>query len=113
MADTQPSERWKPTYWTSCRSTRSQYCSVAAAACSTYSHPASSWTSCKSSTPQKQPTSATACATMDERVVVARDGVSLHVGGSGSGPDVVMLSGGPGCVQYLEQDRLVPAGMGA
>jgi proline iminopeptidase len=50
---------------------------------------------------------------MDERVVAARDGVRLHVGGSGSGTDVVMLSGGPGCVQYLEEDRLVPAGVRA
>lgn len=50
---------------------------------------------------------------MDERVVAARDGVRLHVGGSGSGVDVVMLSGGPGCVQYLEQERLVPGGVRA
>lgn len=50
---------------------------------------------------------------MDEHVVAAGDGVSLHVGVSGSGPDMVMLSGGPGCVQYLEHDNLVPAGMRA
>jgi proline iminopeptidase len=38
------------------------------------------------------------------------DGVVLHVGVSGAGPDVVTLSGGPGCVQYLEQDALSPRG---
>ncbi|OIV39517.1 hydrolase [Mangrovactinospora gilvigrisea] len=50
---------------------------------------------------------------MDERMITAPDGVSLHVGVSGSGPDVVVLSGGPGCVHYLEDDRLVPHGMRA
>ncbi|MGV9680249.1 alpha/beta fold hydrolase [Nocardia sp. NPDC003482] len=37
-------------------------------------------------------------------------GISLHVGVSGEGPDVVVLSGGPGCVHYLEDDRLAPRG---
>ncbi len=50
---------------------------------------------------------------MEERDVATHDGVRLHVGASGSGPDVVVLSGGPGCVHYLEQDRLVPDGMRA
>jgi proline iminopeptidase len=38
------------------------------------------------------------------------DGVELHVGVTGDGPDVVHLSGGPGCVQYLENDELAPDG---
>lgn len=46
-----------------------------------------------------------------ESVAVAcGDGVSLHVGMVGSGPDVVVLSGGPGCVNYLERDALAPHG---
>jgi proline iminopeptidase len=36
--------------------------------------------------------------------------VELHVGLSGTGPDLLVLSGGPGCVMYLEDDRLTPAG---
>lgn len=47
---------------------------------------------------------------MNERQVAAGDGVMLHVGVSGSGPDVVVLSGGPGCLHYLEHDHLVPSG---
>ncbi|MFY1621937.1 alpha/beta fold hydrolase [Micromonospora sp. WMMD723] len=35
---------------------------------------------------------------------------TLHVGVTGQGPDVVVLSGGPGCVQYLEHDELAPRG---
>ncbi|WP_329008594.1 alpha/beta hydrolase [Micromonospora rifamycinica] len=35
---------------------------------------------------------------------------ALHVGVTGRGPDVVVLSGGPGCVQYLERDGLAPRG---
>lgn len=50
---------------------------------------------------------------MEERDIASRDGVPLHVATSGSGPDVVVLSGGPGCVQYLEHDLLVPDGMRA
>ena len=36
------------------------------------------------------------------------DGVALHVGVAGLGPDLVVLSGGPGCVQYLERDEISP-----
>jgi proline iminopeptidase len=39
------------------------------------------------------------------------DGTLLHVGVvGGDGPDVVVLSGGPGCVNYLERDALAPDG---
>ena len=41
------------------------------------------------------------------------DGTLLHVGVTGEGPDAVMLSGGPGCVHYLEDDALAPRGMRA
>lgn len=41
------------------------------------------------------------------------DGVELHVGVTGEGPDVVVLSGGPGCVQYLERDDIVLPGFRA
>ncbi|KRE92902.1 hydrolase [Nocardioides sp. Soil774] len=37
-------------------------------------------------------------------------GARLHVGVSGDGPDVVVLSGGPGCVHYLERDGLAVPG---
>jgi len=50
---------------------------------------------------------------VDEQTITARDGVGLHVGFCGAGRDVVMLSGGPGCVQYLERDDLVPPGIRA
>ncbi|NUT07503.1 MAG: alpha/beta hydrolase [Hamadaea sp.] len=33
---------------------------------------------------------------------------ALHVGVTGQGPDVVVLTGGPGCVQYLEQNEIAP-----
>ena len=36
------------------------------------------------------------------------DGTSLHVGVTGTGPDVLVLTGGPGCVQYLENDEIAP-----
>lgn len=39
-----------------------------------------------------------------------QDGTSLHVGVVGDGPDVLVLSGGPGCVNYLENDALAPRG---
>ena len=42
--------------------------------------------------------------------VGADDETSLHVGVVGSGPDVVVLSGGPGCVNYLENSDLAPCG---
>lgn len=45
--------------------------------------------------------------------VPADDGALLHVGVTGEGPDVVVLSGGPGCVHYLEDDDLAPRGMRA
>ena len=37
-------------------------------------------------------------------------GVALHVGVVGQGCDVVVLTGGPGCVQYLESDEISPSG---
>jgi proline iminopeptidase len=45
--------------------------------------------------------------------VAADDGILLHVGVTGEGPDVVVLSGGPGCVNYLEDDAVAPRGMRA
>ncbi|MFF0343154.1 alpha/beta fold hydrolase [Kribbella sp. NPDC004875] len=44
---------------------------------------------------------------MDSRMVEV-DGVGLHVGVTGRGRDVVVLTGGPGCVQYLERDEISP-----
>jgi proline iminopeptidase len=38
------------------------------------------------------------------------DGVSLHVGVTGQGRDLLVLTGGPGCVQYLERDEISPPG---
>ncbi|WP_067498675.1 alpha/beta fold hydrolase [Actinoplanes sp. TFC3] len=46
---------------------------------------------------------------MDSRTVEVGT-AALHVGVTGQGPDVVVLSGGPGCVQYLERDELAPLG---
>ncbi|SCX03739.1 alpha/beta fold hydrolase [Mycolicibacterium fluoranthenivorans] len=45
--------------------------------------------------------------------VRSRDEVALHVGVVGDGPDVVMLSGGPGCVNYLADEELAPRGVRA
>jgi proline iminopeptidase len=42
--------------------------------------------------------------------VRVEDATPLHVGVVGDGPDVVVLSGGPGCVNYLEDDALAPRG---
>jgi len=42
--------------------------------------------------------------------VTAEDGVTLHVRVCGTGPDVVVLSGGPGCVHYLAREELAPIG---
>jgi len=42
--------------------------------------------------------------------VTADDGVPLHVGVCGAGADVVVLSGGLGCVHYLAREELAPAG---
>ncbi|GAB7067186.1 alpha/beta fold hydrolase [Mycobacterium hodleri] len=50
---------------------------------------------------------------MQSTSILADDGASLHVGVTGDGPDVVVLSGGPGCVHYLEADDLAPRGMRA
>jgi proline iminopeptidase len=50
---------------------------------------------------------------VESTITTADDGALLHVGVTGSGPDVVVLSGGPGCVQYLEDDALAPRGMRA
>jgi proline iminopeptidase len=46
---------------------------------------------------------------VEERLIDVGD-ASLHVGVTGIGPDVIVLTGGPGCVQYLEQDHLAPKG---
>lgn len=48
---------------------------------------------------------------METVVVTADDGVALHVAYVGSGPDVVVLSGGPGCVHYLADEALFPRGV--
>ncbi len=50
---------------------------------------------------------------VQSRTIPADDGTALHVGVTGEGPDVVVLSGGPGCVHYLEDDHLAPAGFRA
>lgn len=47
---------------------------------------------------------------MIRQSVSADDGVELHVARCGSGPDVVVLSGGPGCVHYLADEALAPVG---
>jgi proline iminopeptidase len=44
---------------------------------------------------------------MEARTIQVDD-AALHVGVTGRGPDVVVLTGGPGCVQYLERDELSP-----
>lgn len=43
-------------------------------------------------------------------LVRADDGVVLHVASHGEGPDVVVLSGGPGCVHYLADESIAPSG---
>jgi proline iminopeptidase len=48
-----------------------------------------------------------ASAGMESRAVQV-EGVALHVGVVGRGPDLVVLTGGPGCVQYLELDDISP-----
>ncbi|QTH36821.1 alpha/beta fold hydrolase [Yimella sp. cx-51] len=47
---------------------------------------------------------------MDSVVVAADDGVSLHVAVCGQGADVLVLSGGPGCVHYLADESFAPTG---
>ena len=54
-----------------------------------------------------QPQRLLASAAVESRTISV-DGVSLHVGVTGQGPDVVVLTGGPGCVQYLERDEISP-----
>jgi proline iminopeptidase len=49
---------------------------------------------------------------MESRTIQV-EGVGLHVGVTGHGPDLVVLTGGPGCVQYLERDDISPAGQRA
>ncbi|GAA1140479.1 alpha/beta fold hydrolase [Nocardioides aquiterrae] len=39
--------------------------------------------------------------------------MGLHTTVVGQGPDVVVLSGGPGCINYLASDDLAPRGMRA
>jgi proline iminopeptidase len=46
---------------------------------------------------------------MESRMIQV-DSVDLYVGVTGDGPDLVVLTGGPGCVQYLERDELWPSG---
>ena len=50
---------------------------------------------------------------MRSMTVTADDGVDLHVGVTGDGPDVLVLSGGPGCVHYLEDEKIAPDGVRA
>lgn len=50
---------------------------------------------------------------MQTRMVEAADGTSLSVAVCGDGQDVVLLSGGPGCVHYLAAEHLAPAGVRA
>jgi proline iminopeptidase len=45
-----------------------------------------------------------------ESLTIGVEGAALHVGVTGDGADVVILSGGPGCVQYLERDEISPLG---
>ena len=48
---------------------------------------------------------------MESRQIEVEDGAPLVVAGCGSGPDVLILSGGPGCVHYLAEDGLAPQGV--
>lgn len=48
-----------------------------------------------------------ASADMESRLIQV-EGVALHVGVTGQGSDLVVLTGGPGCVQYLERDEISP-----
>lgn len=45
---------------------------------------------------------------MESVTVEVDDGVALHVGVTGQGPDLLVLTGGPGCVQYLEHADVSP-----
>ncbi|SEE09131.1 alpha/beta fold hydrolase [Ruania alba] len=46
-------------------------------------------------------------------IVHASDGAALHVSSLRTGRDVLVLSGGPGCVNYLAEPALVPQGVRA
>ena len=46
-------------------------------------------------------------------MVAADEEVCLHVATCGEGPDVLVLSGGPGCVNYLSDETLAPHGFRA
>lgn len=46
---------------------------------------------------------------MESRTIQVED-AALHVGVTGHGLDLVVLTGGPGCVQYLERDEISPPG---
>jgi len=50
-----------------------------------------------------------AFAGMESRRIQVRD-ATLHVAVTGHGPDIVVLTGGPGCVQYLEREEISPPG---
>jgi proline iminopeptidase len=45
---------------------------------------------------------------MESRMIEVERDVPLHVGVAGQGPDLLVLTGGPGCVQYLERDDISP-----
>lgn len=47
---------------------------------------------------------------MESQLITVDDGTVLHVEHTGTGPDVVVLTGGPGCVHYLADDALAPQG---
>lgn len=48
---------------------------------------------------------------VESLTVSCSDGTQLHVGAmGGDGPHVLVLSGGPGCVNYLEHDTSAPDG---
>jgi proline iminopeptidase len=48
--------------------------------------------------------------TVKSMTVFCEDATTLNLGVVGDGPDVVVLPGGPGCVNYLEDDALAPRG---
>lgn len=47
---------------------------------------------------------------MKSRLIPVDADVALHVASCGAGPDVLVLSGGPGCVHYLKDEELAPVG---
>lgn len=47
---------------------------------------------------------------MESSTVVANDATALRVRTCGAGPDLLVLSGGPGCVNYLADRDLAPDG---